>query len=80
VIQQGKIEKVRVDDVAVGKRWRKPTAGQVKAMRKSLAENGLIQPIGIRRGEPNDAEGEGDPPIWVLVHGATRLAAAKLAG
>ncbi len=57
-----------------------PILGASAPARKSLAENGLIQPIGIRRGEPKDAEGEGDPPIWVLVHGATRLAAAKLAG
>src|SRR5690348_13944297 len=69
------VRKVPVDAIVVGQRWRKPRAAKIEEMRASLRENGQIGPIGVRRAENGPPESS-----WVLVYGATRLAAAKLEG
>jgi ParB-like chromosome segregation protein Spo0J len=80
VVRQVRIEKVPVADIVVGKRWRIPNEKQISSLQESLRENGLIMPIGVRlvsQGHDPDLSGR---LIWTLVHGATRLAAAKREG
>jgi ParB-like chromosome segregation protein Spo0J len=72
------IEKVLIDDIVVRNRWRKPTAAQIEAMRKSLQENGLLTPIAVWLVNDDGTDSEAVRPVPVLVYGATRLAAAKL--
>jgi ParB-like chromosome segregation protein Spo0J len=80
LIRRGTIEKAQVNDIALGNRWRKPSDEQVETMRKSLRENGLLMPLGVRLSDQVGMEGKADRSVWILVHGATRLAAAKLEG
>jgi len=72
MIRQIGIRKLPIGEVVVGKRWRRPRASKVEEIRASLRENGLIYPIGVRA-----AGGSGS---WILIYGATRLAAAKVEG
>jgi len=66
-----------VADILVGTRWRTPTAKQIAMMRDSLRENGLLVPIGVRLANQGNGQNH---TTWVLVYGATRLAAAKKEG
>lgn len=66
-----------VAEILVGARWRTPTGKQIAMLQDSLRENGLLAPIVVRLAN----EGNGHSrKSWVLVSGATRLAAAKKEG
>jgi hypothetical protein len=66
-----------VADILVGTRWRTPTGKQIAMLQDSLRENGLLVPIGVRLA--NEGNGQ-NHKTWILVYGATRLAAAKKEG
>jgi ParB/RepB/Spo0J family partition protein len=71
MIRRGPIQKLPVNDIVVTPdRWRQPTHQQIEAMRESLRENGLLTPIGVRLVNRECR----------VVHGATRLAAARAEG
>jgi ParB family chromosome partitioning protein len=72
-----KTKRLPVADILVGTRWRTPTAKQIAMMQDSLRDNGLLVPIGVRLA--NEGNGK-NRKTWILVYGATRLAAAKEEG
>ncbi len=74
-----RVERIPLADIAVGKRWREPTAEQVQTLRDSIRGNGLLVPIGVRLNEKG-RNGASSQASWILVHGATRLAAADKEG
>src|SRR6185437_8736304 len=80
MIRNVEIEKTSVEDIVVPDRRRQPTDRHVEEMRKSLRENGLLTPIGVRLAYNMVVNGQEWENIYVLVYGATRLAAAKLEG
>lgn len=77
---RGDVEKTRVLEIVVEPRRRQPSKAQVAEMRRSLEENGLVMPIGIRIVAEVEIEGEITKGVPVLVYGAARLAAAKELG
>ena len=80
MIEQGSITKVRIDSIVPLPRRRQPTDAQIERVRKSLRENGLLSPIGIRSPSGTEIDSHRICSQQVLVYGATRLAAAKLEG
>lgn len=79
LIRRTNIEKMPVNQIEVRNRWRQPGAKQIKAMRESLRENGLLTTIAVRLIH-EQPDGEPARLVRVLVYGATRLAAAKQEG
>ena len=75
--KQVRTKRLPVANIRVDTRWRIPKAKQIAMMQESLRENGLLAPIGVRLA--NEGNGE-SRTTWVLVYGATRLAAAKKEG
>jgi ParB-like chromosome segregation protein Spo0J len=73
MILRGDIEKTFVEHIVVPARRRQPTDLQVEEMRKSLRENGLLTPIGVRLAEDFVVDGHEWGNVYVLVYGATRL-------
>ncbi len=67
------IEMTRVTDISVGKRLRKIEAEKVNELVGSIAVNGLLHPIVVRRHPKH-------PKRFQLVVGASRLAAVKRLG
>jgi ParB-like nuclease domain len=81
MIRRGEIGKTDVVDIVIPTdRWRKPSVQQIEVMRKSLRENGLLIPIAVRLVDEIIIDGAPRRAVPVLVHGATRLAAAKAEG
>ncbi len=80
LVRRVRTEKLPVGDIVVGRRWREPSAKQIEALRQSLRENGLLEPIGVRFVNRRKVAGKSPSSTPVLVYGATRLAAAKLEG
>jgi hypothetical protein len=53
------VQKVSVDSIVVGRRWRKPQAGKIAEIRASLRENGQIDPLAcsLLMGRPQRVRG-----------------------
>jgi hypothetical protein len=80
VIHHVRFTEIRIDDIIVLPRRRRPTEAQIEVLQKSLRENGLLTPISIRIPDHLEVDGrtlDGQP---VLVFGAARLEAAKAEG
>jgi hypothetical protein len=74
------IEKTRVPSIVVQPRLRRPSDSAIERMAQSLGEIGLITPIAVRVVDEMEINGEVVCGVPVLIHGATRLAAAALLG
>lgn len=74
------VESIYLADIDVGERYRTPTKESIDRMAMSMKEIGLQSPICIRGIPVLDKRGEELGLNWVLVAGATRLAAAKQLG
>jgi ParB/RepB/Spo0J family partition protein len=74
------IERIESGDILVGKRHRTPTDDAIDVMRRSIEEIGLQCPILVRSAENIEIDGKMWANHWVLVAGATRLAAVKALG
>ena len=64
MLKTWRVEKTVVEGIIVPERRRRPSPQQISAMAASLAEFGLLTPIGIQVTDKGDG---------ILVYGATRL-------